>query len=143
MNKPKSDVALQTEADVSDVALQTEMEVTDVALQTEIEVIEVALQTEMEVIETGVQTRAVGTTDTKTQTDGQTSDVKSSQTDHVTSVHQFIQTEDYDTGQTVLCNSTFHNSSDTYTTINEVAHPGPSFMDHTYDLVGGDNLSKA
>jgi len=98
LNKPKSDVALQTEADISDVALQTEMEVTDVALQTEVEVTEVALQTEGEVTETGVQTQAVGTTDTKTQTDGQKSDVKSSQTDHVTSMHQFIQTEDYKTG---------------------------------------------
>ncbi|KAI0211407.1 hypothetical protein LSAT2_003761 [Lamellibrachia satsuma] len=95
LNKPKCDVALQTEVEVTDVALQTEVEVTDVALQTEVEVTDVTFQTELDVTETSVQTQEVRMGDTATQTDRLTSDVKSSQTQHVASVHQFVQTEDY------------------------------------------------
>ena len=71
----------------------------DVALQTEVEVTDVALQTEVDVTESSIQTQEVVTSDTETQTDGRTSDMKSSQTELVTSMHQFVQTDGHMTGE--------------------------------------------
>ena len=69
------------------------------ALQTEVEVTDVALQTDVDVTESSVQTPEVTTSDTETQTDGRTADEKSSQTEHVTLAHQFVQTECHMTGE--------------------------------------------